>query len=102
MTTVLCLFWVLELDCYDAGLQCMLTDEKQRLYLTDIACLPVGHVQRELAPIVRNILDAGGNKYAETCGEPEPSTYPWPEQQDIRGGGVLPFTYFFSTCTLSH
>ena len=48
-----------------------------------------------LAPIVRNILDAGGNKYAETCGEPEPSTYPWPEQQDIRGGGVLPFTYFF-------
>ncbi|KAH3815729.1 hypothetical protein DPMN_144260 [Dreissena polymorpha] len=83
------------MDCFDAGLPGMLSDEKRRGCLTDIAGLHVVHVPRELAPIERNVLDAGGNVYAETCGESVASTYPWPEQQEIEGGVVLPCIYLF-------
>lgn len=96
-----CLVWIPELDTFDATLHNLMTDEKRHLYLRDVAGLPCGHVPREIAPCFREVLDEGGTVYAEVSGEPIPSAYPWPEQQDIGGGVVLPCNYFIKPTTSS-
>ena len=67
----------------------MVTDDKRHLMLSDIAGLPVGHALRELAPCFRTVLDAGGQVYAEAFGEPTPSSFPWPEQDEVGWGGYF-------------
>ena len=74
-----CLVWIPDLDTFDASKHDMLTDDKRYLYLSDIVGLPVRHVPRGMTPIFRSVLDDGGSAYAQTFGDPVPSTQPWPE-----------------------
>ena len=38
----------------------MVTDEKRKLKLSDIAGLPIGHVPKCLSKLFRDVLDEGG------------------------------------------
>ena len=78
----------------------MVTDNARQLMLSDVAGLPVGHVPRELAPSFQVVLDNGGTVHAEPCGDPVPSTYPWPEQHEVGGGVVLPCDYIIKPVQL--
>ena len=89
------------LSAFDTSKHSMLTDNKRQLYLSDIADLPVGHVPKELAPVFWMVLDTGGSIHAEVCGEPVPSSFPWPEQHEEGGGVVIPCNYILepaATC----
>jgi len=39
------------------------------------------------------VLDDGGMFFSEPCGEPIPSTEPWPEQNESGGGVHIPCHY---------
>ena len=88
-----CLVWIPKLETFNENMHNMTTDNKRHLMLSDVAGLPIGHVPRELATCFRDIIDNGGSVYAEPCGEPAPSSYPWPEQQEVGGGVIIPCHY---------
>lgn len=72
----------------------MITDEKRQLKLEDTAGLPAGHVPRGLSHCFRTIMDQGGHICAVTIGDPVPSFPPWPAQQEVGGGVVIPCHYY--------
>ena len=88
-----CLVWIPELGSFESKFHTLSTDDKRQLTLADVAGLPVGHVPREIAPIFRMVLDDGGTVLSEPCGEPIPSTDPWPEQNESGGGVHIPCNY---------
>lgn len=97
-----CLVWIPKLETFDENMHNMSTDNKRQLVLSDVAGLPLGHVPRELAPCFREVLDKGGTVHAEPCGEPAPSSSPWPEQHEAGGGVNLPCHYVIKTLPSSY
>lgn len=68
----------------------MVTDEKRKLKLSDIAGLPIGHVPKCLSKLFRDILDEGGEITREATDQPKPSFPPWPKPNEEGGGIVIP------------
>ncbi|XP_062618275.1 uncharacterized protein LOC134279876 [Saccostrea cucullata] len=91
-----CLVWLPPLNKFPQHIHNDITDEKRQLKVSDIAGLPIGHVPRCLSAHFRNILDNGGEIFAEVTGQPVPSFHPWPEPNKEGGGVVLPCKYILA------
>lgn len=93
-----CLIWIPELSKFDKSLHDTVTDEQKCLRLSDIAGLPVGHVPRVLASCFYNVLDCGGEVYANVTGDPVQSFPPWPAPNEKGGGAVIPCDFILVVC----
>lgn len=90
-----CLVWLPPLNKFTPDVHNNIKDEKRQLKLSDIAGLPIGHVPKCLSLHFRDILDNGGEIYAEVTGQPVPSFHPWPEPNEE---GVV---WFYPASTFS-
>lgn len=97
-----CLVWIPKLETFDENMHGMATDNARQLVLSDVAGLPIGHVPKELAICFREILDNDGTVHAEPCGDPVPSSSPWPEQHEVGGGVIIPCNYIIRPLSSSY
>ncbi|XP_048757423.2 uncharacterized protein LOC125667806 [Ostrea edulis] len=96
-----CLVWLPPLNNFPPNIHNDITDEKRQLKVSDIAGLPIGHVPKCLSAHFRNILDNGGEIFAEVTGQPVVSFPPWPEPNEEGGGVVLPCKYILENVNAS-
>lgn len=97
-----CLVWLPPLNKFPPHMHDNITDAKRQLKLSDIAGLPIGHVPRCLSSHCRDVLDNGGEIYAEVTGQPVPSFHPWPEPNEEGGGVVLPCKYILTNIDVNN